>query len=141
MKKIADFSDRIWYSVDKIKDLRDSGKCFEILVSWKGLTAAGDFWEPLDIMFEDVPSRVRAYFRRRRLNDVINEPGLLSHSNRKPWRNVSHQQLLASGCYLAFLLENKLLGMILILHMVEFYSGECITRWFLLFSCCSRMSI
>lgn len=71
MKEIADFSDRVWYSVDKIKDVRETDGNYEALVSWKGLSTSGDSWEPLTIMFEDVPMTVRAFFKRRRLNAVM----------------------------------------------------------------------
>lgn len=71
MKEIADFSDRVWYSVDKFKDLRNVDGQFELLVSWKGLSSAGDSWEPLPIMFEDVPTKVRAFFKRRRLTALM----------------------------------------------------------------------
>ncbi len=42
MKKVAEFTDRIWYSVDKIKDGREAVDGFDVHVGWKGLTAAGD---------------------------------------------------------------------------------------------------
>ena len=70
LKEIADFSDRIWYSVDKIKDIRETNGVFEVLVSWKDLTTAGDSWEPLTTIFEDVPTKVRTYFKRSRLTSV-----------------------------------------------------------------------
>ncbi len=44
---------------------------FEVLVAWKGLTATGDSWEPFSVMFEDVPSKVREFFKRRRLNPTL----------------------------------------------------------------------
>jgi len=66
LEDIADFTDRIWYSVDKIKDVRSTSGNFEVLVSWKGLTSHGDSWEPLTIMLEDVPTKVRSFFNRRR---------------------------------------------------------------------------
>ncbi len=71
MQEVAEFTDRIWYSVDNIKDIREAGNHFEVLVAWKGLTAAGDSWEPLTVMFEDVPSKVREFFKRRRLNPTL----------------------------------------------------------------------
>lgn len=71
MKEIANFSDRVWYSVDKIKNLREAQGEFEALVSWKGLSSHSDSWEPLAIMYEDVPTKVRAYFSRRRQSDVM----------------------------------------------------------------------
>ncbi len=40
MPEVAEFTDRIWYSVDKIKDVRLAAGHFEVLVGWKGLTAA-----------------------------------------------------------------------------------------------------
>ncbi len=73
LKEIADFSDRVWYSVDKIKDLRESQGHFEVLVSWKRLSVTGDSWKPLSVMFEDVPTKVRAYFKRRRLTQVAKQ--------------------------------------------------------------------
>ncbi len=59
MKEVAEFTDRFWYSVDKIKDIREATDGFEILVGWKRLTTPGDSWEPLTVMFEDVPFKVR----------------------------------------------------------------------------------
>jgi len=71
MADIADFSDRIWYCVDKIKDIREVQGQFQVLVAWKGLSSAGDSWEPLIFMFEDVPTKVKAYFKRRRQSDIM----------------------------------------------------------------------
>lgn len=68
MKEIAEFSDRIWYSVDKVKDVRMVSDNYEALVSWKGTSTASDSWEPLTILFEDVPTKVREFFKRRRAN-------------------------------------------------------------------------
>ncbi len=59
------------HAVDKIKDIREAADGFEVLVGWKGLTTAGDSWEPLTVMFEDVPSKVRDFFKHRRLTQVI----------------------------------------------------------------------
>ncbi len=71
MQEVADFTDRIWYSVDKIKDVREFGGHFEVVVAWKGLTTAGGSWEPLTIMFEDVPSNIREFIKRRCLNPIL----------------------------------------------------------------------
>ncbi len=71
MQAVAEFIDRIWYSIDNIKVIRKAGDHFEVLVAWKGLTAAEDSWEPLSVMFEDVPSKVREFFKRRRLNPTL----------------------------------------------------------------------
>ncbi len=71
MKEVAEFTDRIWYSVDKVKDIREAADGFANLVEWKGLTTARDAWEPLTVMFEDVPSKVRDFFKHRRLNKII----------------------------------------------------------------------
>ncbi len=71
MKEVAEFTDRIWYSVDNVKDIREAADGFEVLVSWKGHTIAGDSGEPLAFMFEDVPSKVRDFFKHRRLNQII----------------------------------------------------------------------
>lgn len=68
MQEIAEYSDHIWYSVDKVKNVRETTDGFELLVSWKGLSASGDTWEPLNIMFEDFPTKVREYFKRRTRN-------------------------------------------------------------------------
>lgn len=69
--EIADFLDRIWYFFDKIKDLRETDGEFEVIVAWKGLTAAGNAWGPLSIVFEDVPSNVPAFFKCRRQSGII----------------------------------------------------------------------
>ena len=66
MEDIAEFNDRVWYAVDKIKDLRFENDKFEVLVAWRGFTAASDSWEPLTMIFEDVPSKVRDFIKRRR---------------------------------------------------------------------------
>ncbi len=42
MKEVADFTDRIWYSLDKVKDIREAADGFEVLVNWKALTTSGD---------------------------------------------------------------------------------------------------
>lgn len=42
MKQIAEFSDRVWYFVDKIENIREVEGKFEVFVSWQGLTTAGD---------------------------------------------------------------------------------------------------
>lgn len=71
MREIAEYSDSIWYSVEKFKDVRESTNGFEVLVSWKGLSSSGDSWEPLPVMYEDVPSKVRQYFGRRRKTSIM----------------------------------------------------------------------
>ncbi len=71
MQEVAEFTVRIWYSVDKIKDVREAASHFEVLVAWKGLTTARDSWEPLTVKFEDVLSKIREFFKRRRLNPVL----------------------------------------------------------------------
>ncbi len=71
MQEVAEFTHRIWYSVEKIKDVREVADLFEILVCWKSLTSAGDSWEPLIVMLEDDPSKVSVFFRRRRLNPIL----------------------------------------------------------------------
>ena len=77
MTEIADFSDRVWYCVDKIKDIREQEGEFQVLVSWKGLSSSGDSWEPLHIMYEDVPSKIRAFFKRRRQSNVMKRAKVL----------------------------------------------------------------
>ncbi len=42
MQEVAEFTDRIWCSVDKIKEVRQAAGRFEVLVAWKGLSIAGD---------------------------------------------------------------------------------------------------
>ncbi len=37
----------------------------------KDFTTSGDSWEPLTVMFEDVPSKVRDFFKQRRLNKIL----------------------------------------------------------------------
>ena len=73
MQEIAEFTDRIWQAVDKIKDVQEeeSGN-FKVLVAWKGLATAGDTWEPLSNMYEDVPAKVREFFKKRHKNSLIN---------------------------------------------------------------------
>ncbi len=71
MQDVAEFTDRIWYSVDKIEDVREAADRFEVLVCWKGLSTAGDSWAPLTVMLEDVTSKVREFFKRRRLNPIL----------------------------------------------------------------------
>lgn len=66
MEKIAEFSDHVWHSLETIKDLATQSNNFEVLISWKGLTAHGDSLEPLDVIFEDVLSKVLDFFRKRR---------------------------------------------------------------------------
>ncbi len=71
MEEVAEFVDRIWYSVDKIKDIREAADSFEVLVGWKGPTTAGDSSETLTVMFEDVPCKVRDFFKHRSVNQTI----------------------------------------------------------------------
>ncbi len=54
-------------------------------VAWKGLIAAGDSWEPLSVMFKDVPSKVREFFKRRRLNPTLRRARTPSASSRPSW--------------------------------------------------------
>ena len=37
MEEIAEFSDRVWYSVSKIQDTREENESFKAFISWKGL--------------------------------------------------------------------------------------------------------
>ena len=71
MKEIAEFSDQIFFSVDKVKDLREKAGQFQVLVGWKGYSSNSDTWEPLNIMYEDAPGKVREYFKRHRSNAII----------------------------------------------------------------------
>ena len=71
MKEVAANTDRIWYAVERIKDIRELGGHFEVLVSWKGFSSAADSWEPLIIMFEDVPVKVREFFKARRKTSLL----------------------------------------------------------------------
>lgn len=64
MEEIAEF-------IDLIKDLREGNGEFQLLVSWKGLIESGDSWEPLLVMFKDVPSLVRSYFEQKRSTTVL----------------------------------------------------------------------
>ncbi len=52
-------------------DIRDAADGFEFLVVWKGLTTTGDSWEPLIVMFEDVYSKMRDFFKHRPLNHIL----------------------------------------------------------------------
>ena len=71
MRAVAEFSDRIWHTVEKVKDLRLSHGSFDVLVAWKGLSTSGDTWEPLSTMYEDVPTKVRDFFAKKRASDLI----------------------------------------------------------------------
>ncbi len=71
MQEVAGFTDRILYSVETIKDVREAAGHFEVLVAWKGLTTAVDSWEPLTVMFKDVPCTAREFIKRRRLNPIL----------------------------------------------------------------------
>eukprot|EP00177_Eucheuma_denticulatum_P006755 GFKZ01012276.1.p1 GENE.GFKZ01012276.1~~GFKZ01012276.1.p1 ORF type:complete len:235 (-),score=7.92 GFKZ01012276.1:81-785(-) len=86
MEKITEFSDRVWHSVDTIKDLRAQSNYFEVLVSWKGLTAHGDSWEPLGVMFEDVPSKDPDFFSKRRETALIKRAKVYPRLQ-APWRD------------------------------------------------------
>ena len=72
MRELAEFSDRIWHSVDNIKDIREHNSTFEAFVSWKGLTSHGDSWEPLENMLEDVHRKVKTCFEKRRSTPLLN---------------------------------------------------------------------
>ena len=65
MKEVAKFTDRVWFSVDNIKGIREVSNHFEALISWKGYSSSSDSWEPLAVMYEDVPSKFRQFFKRR----------------------------------------------------------------------------
>lgn len=71
MNEIPDFSDLIWYSVDKLKNMCELNGLFEILVSWKGLSTNGYSWEPFETMYKDVLTKLCAYFNRRRKTDIM----------------------------------------------------------------------
>lgn len=57
MQEVAEFTDHIWKSVDKLKELRELPNTFEVLASWKGISTAGDSWEPSSIFYGDVPTK------------------------------------------------------------------------------------
>jgi len=71
MKDVAEHTDQILYSVENIKDIRETSNVFKVLVSWKGYTSAADSWEPLKIMYEDVPRKVRNFFKTRKNDKVV----------------------------------------------------------------------
>lgn len=56
--------------MEKVRKRHDN---FEVLVAWKGLIAAGDSWEPLQVMFEDVQFKVRDFFGRCRATAVARQ--------------------------------------------------------------------
>ncbi len=70
LQEFADLTDLNWYSVDKMKGIREANH-LEALVAWKGIPAAEDSWEPLTVMFEDFPSKIREFFKCRRLNPTL----------------------------------------------------------------------
>ncbi len=57
--------------IDNIKVVREAADHFEVLIAGKDLTTAGDSWEPLTVIFEDVPATARAFFKRRHLNPIL----------------------------------------------------------------------
>lgn len=72
LQEVAQFADRFWYSDDIVKAIRTHEENFQVHVSWKGLTTLGNFWEPLENMFEDVPTKVRAFFSKKRASEFVN---------------------------------------------------------------------
>lgn len=64
MRDFAEFSDGFWFLVNKIKDVCRILGLFEVLISWRGLIAARDRWEPPTWMFEDKLSKLRNLFKR-----------------------------------------------------------------------------
>ena len=68
MKKIAEHTDQTWYSVESVKDIRRSSKGIELLIGWKGYTSASDTWEPLHVMYEDVPNIVESFLKSKSRN-------------------------------------------------------------------------
>ena len=44
MRQVAERTDRMWFSVESLQDVRYINGVFEVLVSWKGLSNSGDTW-------------------------------------------------------------------------------------------------
>lgn len=71
LQEVVELSDWVWYSVDSVKDVRQNDNEFQVFVSQKGFTSAGDIWQPLTNMFEDVPRMVRAFFGKKRSSYLV----------------------------------------------------------------------
>lgn len=71
MKEVAEIADQIKYSVDKIKDLRQKGNECQVLVGCKGYSLSGDTWEPVSIIYEDLPGKVQEFLKSKRSNVLI----------------------------------------------------------------------
>ena len=70
MEEIANFSDRIWFIVDTVKDIRQGFYSIEVLISWMGLKKSSESWESLSIMFKDLPTKVKEFLNKKR-NTVL----------------------------------------------------------------------
>jgi len=58
------------YVVACIKDHRGRGGHREYLVQWAGFTADDDTWEDGNRLLEDVPQKVKAYLKAKKLEPV-----------------------------------------------------------------------
>lgn len=64
MTEFPQFADWILFMVTKITEICEIPGNFEALVAWKGLYALNNYWEPLDNMYDDVPTESKHFFKR-----------------------------------------------------------------------------
>lgn len=81
MRGAAEFSGRVWYAVDEIKDIHEDSGSFETLFAWKGLTTSGDSWKLYAIMYEDVPTKAGDSSNAALQHLLFVEPRRFSDSN------------------------------------------------------------
>ena len=88
MKEVVEFTDKISYSVDKIKDLCQRCTDYQVLVGWKGYSSSRDTWEPFSIINKDVLSKIQEFFKSKRSNSLI-----------KKAKTSSSLELAVGDCY------------------------------------------
>lgn len=71
MREVAELADKISYAVDKIKDVRKEYGNYQVLASWKEFSNTSDSWEPLQIMDEGVPTKVRKFFNVTSISSIV----------------------------------------------------------------------
>ena len=63
--------------VDRFLRIKEVDGEFQVLVSWKGMGAADNSWEPLLTLFYDVPVKLKAFLRKKSGGGALGQRALI----------------------------------------------------------------
>ena len=72
LRQQLEHDDCVSYKVEKILNWRqEMGKHVELLIRWLGFDAENDSWEPLQVMMEDIPEKVKKFRDDHRFDEQV----------------------------------------------------------------------